>query len=76
MKAWHYYWCHGTLTERSLAWLSSERPNKQLTETDTDTYTQPLGPCDWNKERLEEAKEESNTIGRPQSQLSWTPKIP
>jgi hypothetical protein len=30
------------LTDRSLAWLSSERPNKQLTETDADTYTQPM----------------------------------
>jgi hypothetical protein len=28
----------------SLAWLSSERPNKQLTVTDTDTYIQPM---DW-----------------------------
>ena len=26
----------------SLAWLSSEGVNKQLTETDADTYTQPL----------------------------------
>jgi hypothetical protein len=33
-KAWHYYWCYGVLTNRSLAWLSSERPNKQLTETE------------------------------------------
>jgi hypothetical protein len=23
-------------------WWPSERPNKHLTETDTDTYTQPL----------------------------------
>jgi hypothetical protein len=28
--------------DRSLAWLSSEGPNKQLTETDADTYTQPM----------------------------------
>jgi hypothetical protein len=26
-KPWHDYWCHGVLTDRSLAWLSSERPN-------------------------------------------------
>ena len=32
-KAWHYYWCYGVLTDKSLAWLSSKRPNKQLTET-------------------------------------------
>ena len=30
------------LTDRKLAWLSFERSNQQLTETDTDTYTQPL----------------------------------
>ena len=31
------------LTDRSLAWLSSERPNKQLTETDTDTLQPTIG---------------------------------
>ena len=41
IKAWHYYWCCDVLTDRSLAWLSSERPKLQLTETDADTYTQP-----------------------------------
>jgi hypothetical protein len=30
------------LTDRSLAWLSSERLYQQLTETDADTYTQPF----------------------------------
>ena len=33
---------YDVLTDRSLAWLSSERPNKQLTETEADTYTQPM----------------------------------
>jgi len=28
--------------DRSLPWLPSEKSNKQLTETDTDTYTQPM----------------------------------
>jgi hypothetical protein len=28
--------------DKSLAWLSSERLYQQLTETDADTYTQPL----------------------------------
>ena len=28
--------------DRSLAWLFSERLYQQLTETDADTYTQPL----------------------------------
>jgi hypothetical protein len=23
-KTWHYYWCYGVLTDKSLAWLSSE----------------------------------------------------
>jgi hypothetical protein len=30
------------LTDRSLAWLFSERPNKQLKESDADTYTQSM----------------------------------
>jgi hypothetical protein len=41
-KAWHCYWWYGVLTDRSLAWLPSKRPNKQLQESDTDTYTQPM----------------------------------
>ena len=28
--------------DRSLAWLYSKRPYQELTETGTDTYTQPL----------------------------------
>jgi hypothetical protein len=45
------------LTDKSLAWLSSERPNKQLKESD---YTQPIDriqtPVDelgkgWKKQR-------------------------
>ena len=30
------------VTERSLARLPSERPNKQMTETEADTYTQTM----------------------------------
>jgi hypothetical protein len=30
------------LTDRSLPWLSSKRPNKQLTETNADTYAKPM----------------------------------
>ena len=41
-NACYYYWCYGVLVDRSIAWLSSERPNKQLTETYLDTYTQPM----------------------------------
>jgi hypothetical protein len=36
----------------SLGWLPYERPNKQLKESDADTYTQPmdksLGPLELN----------------------------
>jgi hypothetical protein len=45
-KAWHYYWCYGVLTDRGLSCLSFKKSNKQLTETDTDTFTQPL---DWSQ---------------------------
>jgi hypothetical protein len=34
--------CYGVLTDRSLARLPSERPNKQLTETEAVTCTQPM----------------------------------
>ena len=30
------------LTDRNLAWELAERPNKQLKESDADTYTQPM----------------------------------
>ena len=29
--------------DRSLPWKSSDKPNKQLTETDSDTYTDTIG---------------------------------
>ena len=32
----------GVLTDWSLAWLPSERPNKQQAKRDADTYTQPM----------------------------------
>jgi hypothetical protein len=34
--------CYGELTDRSLAWLSSERPNKLLKASDVGTYTWPM----------------------------------
>ena len=34
--------CCAVLTDGSMAWLSSEKSYKQLTETEADTYTQPL----------------------------------
>jgi hypothetical protein len=44
-KAWHYYRCYDVITDRSLAWLFSERPSQQPTEIDADTYIQSL---DWS----------------------------
>jgi hypothetical protein len=41
-KAWHDYWCYDVLTDRSLAWLTCESLNKQMTEIDVDTYNQPM----------------------------------
>jgi hypothetical protein len=61
-KVWHYYCWYVVLTDRNLAWLSSEEPNKQLTETGAESYTQPLdwsqGPCGWIRESLKEADKE------------------
>jgi hypothetical protein len=61
-----YSWKYDVLTDRILAWLTSERPYLQLTETEADPYTQPL---DWVwdsfggiRGRIEEAKGESNPI--------------
>jgi hypothetical protein len=57
------------LTKMGLSWLPSERPNKQLKELDADIYTQPMErsccPCGWIREKLEEAKEQGDTVGRP-----------
>ena len=57
------------LTDRSLAWLSRERPNKQLTETDRNLHpTIELKSGTLMVELgflLEEAEEEGNPIGKP-----------
>jgi hypothetical protein len=47
LKAAHYYWGYGMLTEGDLSCLPSERPNKQLKESDTDTCTQPMYRSIW-----------------------------
>lgn len=52
-----YFWCYDVLTDMSLAWLLSERPNKQLKESDVLTpnwKAKAWDPCDWSRERLEE----------------------
>ena len=46
------------LTDRSLAWLPSERPNKQLTETDVGD------PCGRIRERLSEVVLKDDPIRR------------
>ena len=66
---WQYYWYCAVLADRNLAWLSSERLDQQLTETEADTHTQAL---DWGHadfyERVrggvEGAEEDCNSIGR------------
>jgi hypothetical protein len=67
-KAWYYYWCNVMLADWSLACLSSERLYQHLTETDADTYGQPLN---WGQEpygrvrgRTGGAEGDSNPIGR------------
>ena len=54
-------------TDRSLAWLSSERPYQQLTKTDADTYSQPLDevgdPYGRVREKIEGTEGDGNPIG-------------
>jgi hypothetical protein len=60
--------CSGWKTERSLTRLPSKRPNKQLTESEGDTYTQPMErswvPVWLVRKRLAEVLEEGDPIGR------------
>jgi hypothetical protein len=72
----HYYWCYGLLTDRSLAWMPSERPNKQLKESDVDTsnkWTEAGNPCRWIRERLDEVEEEDDPIQRPAVSANLNP---
>jgi hypothetical protein len=63
------------LKSRILAWLLSERPNKQLKESDADTYTQPMDhPCGRIKGRMEEAEEESDPIRKPAVSTNLDPR--
>ena len=38
----HYYWGYGVLTKRDILLLTSERPSKQLKESNVDICTQPM----------------------------------
>ena len=56
------------LRDRSLAWLSSERPYQQLTEMDVDTpnhWTEVRDPYGGIRGRIEGAEGEGDPIGRP-----------
>ena len=58
--------------------VPSERPNMQLKETDADICTQPvdrsqLHPCGWIRERLGEAEEDYDFIGRPEISTNLDP---
>ena len=65
------------LTDRSLAWLPSERSNKQLKESDADTSSQPMdrswGPLWLNWGKLKEAEEESIQMGSPAVSIDLDP---
>jgi hypothetical protein len=58
------------IRHKILVWLTSMRPNKNLKESDADTYTQTVGrnlcePCGWIRKNLEEAEGEQDPVGRP-----------
>ena len=65
------------LTKRGLSWLPSERPNKQLKESDTDSYTQPVEKwcdlCGLFIEKMEEAEKEGDSI-RPAVSTNLDPR--
>lgn len=64
----YYYWCNVVLAARSLAWLSSERPCKQLTKTDIDItsnhWTEVNNPYG-KVGRIERTERIGNIIERP-----------
>jgi hypothetical protein len=41
------YWGYRALTKRNLSWLPSERPNKQLKESDARIHAQPMDRNFW-----------------------------
>ena len=72
-KSWHYYWCYGLFTGRSLAWLSIVKLYKQLTETETDTQSQVVTPTEHLGEGLKQLKGMETPLEDIQYQLTWTP---
>jgi hypothetical protein len=68
-KAWHYYWRYHdhTLEDPTSSWKSQMQifaPNQWIKAAD---------PCDWIRERLEEAEEEGNPVGGPAFSINWDP---
>ena len=64
------------LTDRSLAWLSSERLYQQLTETDADTakhWPEVGDPYGRVRGRIEGAEGDFNPIGRPRVSTNLVP---
>ena len=56
------------LTDRSLAWLSSERVCQQLTETDADTanhWTEVMDHYGRIRGKVEGGEGDSSSMGRP-----------
>jgi hypothetical protein len=75
-KTWHYYW---VLTKMDLSWLFSERPKKQLKESDADICAQAKDRSCW-PQGLNYRKIGRSWGGRllqknRQSQLTWSPEI-
>lgn len=66
-------------TERSIAWLSSERAYQQLTETNKDIYLIPnhcsevREPYSWIRRRIEAAEGEGDPIWRPHKSTNLDP---
>jgi hypothetical protein len=67
------------LTDRILAWLPSQRPNRQLKASNLDTYTQPVTEQVTSLVKLGKGRKKLRRRANPwkdqQSQLTWTPEV-
>ena len=68
-KALHYYWGYEVLTKGGLLWLYPNDPKSnwksQVQIFTPNQWTEAADPCGWIREKLEEAEEEGDPIGRP-----------
>jgi hypothetical protein len=75
-KAWHYYWCYGVLTDKSLACPlrgpTSSWP-RQMQILIPKHWTEIGDPCGWIRKRLEQAEGEGDSIERPAVSTNWVP---